>query len=78
MDIVRFTVALDESDLRQLDKAVFTLSQKGIRVSRSYIVRALVRSMPSDARLKTMVEDLMKHEPDGRTKKGSRWAGKSS
>lgn len=74
MDIIRLTVALDETDLRKLDKAIYTLSQKGVRVSRSYVVRALVRSMPDTSKLMEVIEELSKYAPDGRTKKPARRA----
>lgn len=74
MNIIRLTVALDESDFRRMDKAIYTLSQKGIRVSRSLLVRALVRSMHGPDKLIAVIEDLRKHSPDGRKDRSDRRA----
>jgi hypothetical protein len=74
MKIVRLTVALDESDFRKLDKVLYTLSQQGVRVSRSFVVRALLRTMPEGGKLLKAVEELRKHAPDGRKEKPRRRA----
>jgi len=70
MKIKRTTLSLDENDVAKLDKAVYQLSQKGIRVSTSLIARALIHDMPESSRLVQIVEKLRKHAPDGRTKQG--------
>lgn len=64
MDIYRLTVSMDKSESRDLQKAVYELSQDDVIATQSVIVRALIHLMPDHKKLLAKVKELQKQ--DGR------------
>jgi hypothetical protein len=66
----RFTIVLPVADLAKADRVVDQLKAKGVRVNESYLLRALLRRLPSLDALAPIVAEYLEEFPDGRSKAG--------
>ena len=66
----RVTIVLPVADLRKVEKAVSQLKAKGVRANESYILRALLRRLPSLEMLVPVVAAYLDKFPDGRSRAG--------
>lgn len=66
----RVTIVLPGADLSKVEKAVSQLKAKGVRANESYILRALLRRLPSLDMLVPVVVAYLEKFPDGRSRAG--------
>ncbi len=66
----RVTIVLPGADLSKVEKAVSQLKAKGVRANESYILRALLRRLPSLDMLVPVVGAYLDKFPDGRSRAG--------
>lgn len=66
----RVTIVLPGADLSKVEKAVTQLKAKGVRANESYILRALLRRLPSLDMLVPVVVAYLDKFPDGRSRAG--------
>lgn len=66
----RVTIVLPGADLSKVEKAVSQLKVKGVRANESYILRALLRRLPSLDMLVPVVAAYLAKFPDGRSRAG--------
>ena len=64
----RVTIVLPVADLSKVERAVSQLKTKGVRANESYILRALLRRLPSLDALAPLVVDYLDKFPDGRSR----------
>ncbi len=64
----RVTIVLPGADLSKVEKAVSQLKAKGVRANESYILRALLRRLPSLDMLVPVVAAYLDKFPDGRSR----------
>lgn len=64
----RVTIVLPVSDLSKVERAVRQLKTKGVRANESYILRALLRRLPSLDALTPLVAGYLDKFPDGRSR----------
>jgi hypothetical protein len=64
----RVTIVLPGADLSKVEKAVSQLKAKGVRANESYILRALLRRLPSLDMMVPVVAAYLDKFPDGRSR----------
>lgn len=57
------TVELEEGDVKKLDDAVTALLREDVSANRAFVARALVRKMPEDVKVVSVVKKFMKDHP---------------
>jgi len=64
----RVTIVFPVADLSKVERAVNQLKAKGVRANESYILRALLRRLPSLDALTPLVAGYLDKFPDGRSR----------
>ena len=64
----RFTIILPVADVKKVDRVVGQLLAKGIKMNGSYVLRALLRSLPPVEALAPVFSKYLVEFPDGRSR----------